>query len=278
MLGKSKLELIINLLFDLKMINSLNLNSWHYRISSNNSLNLYFNKHLSFHIKFGNKLKLNYEYHSLNYIINNLNIDVPNPYGLFELNNEYILITKGRLYHPIYLTNNNLKKKQFTLLLNFFNESHSKFTLNQNLNFIEEIQLPIGLKQPFYDYPKILQHGDLAMTNIGLTKKSIIVFDWEDYGKIQIPMFDLTIFFLSLFQFSVKNFFSVLLNSTNRINNLILKMIKTYNLTINDYQTLIPYYLKIFIYVKIKLGYGKKIIDLSSTALTEAESILKKGF
>ena len=197
---------------------------------------------------------------------------------MFEINNEYIFITKGRIYHPIYLTNNNLKKKEFNLLLKFFNECHSRFSLNQNLNFINEIKLPIDLKQPFYDYPKILQHSDLAMTNIGLTKKSIIVFDWEDFGKIQIPMFDLTIFFLSLFQFSVKHFFSVLLNSTSRINHLIVKIIKSYNLTINDYQTLIPYYLKIFIYVKKKLGYGKKIIDLSSTALIEAESLLRKGF
>lgn len=39
--------------------------------------------------------------------------------------------------------------------------------------------------------PHVWQHGDFARANIGETDSGLVVFDWEDYGKITLPGFDL---------------------------------------------------------------------------------------
>ena len=46
--------------------------------------------------------------------------------------------------------------------------------------------------------PRILQHGDLAMTNIAISGDELVFFDWEDFGLVDIVGFDLAMVLLSM--------------------------------------------------------------------------------
>jgi hypothetical protein len=50
-------------------------------------------------------------------------------------------------------------------------------------------------------FSRIPQHGDLAINNVGQRDASVVIFDWEDYGKILLPAFDFLILVLSGLQF-----------------------------------------------------------------------------
>lgn len=47
----------------------------------------------------------------------------------------------------------------------------------------------------------IRQHGDFVPINLGIAKSKVVVFDWEDFGKIMLPGFDLCTLFISMVQF-----------------------------------------------------------------------------
>lgn len=39
--------------------------------------------------------------------------------------------------------------------------------------------------------PPVAQHCDLSINNVGRTAEGFVVFDWEDYGRIALPGFDI---------------------------------------------------------------------------------------
>lgn len=49
--------------------------------------------------------------------------------------------------------------------------------------------------------PPRLQHSDLAINNIGRTPEGFVLFDWEDYGRIAFPGFDLAVLIASACDF-----------------------------------------------------------------------------
>ena len=46
--------------------------------------------------------------------------------------------------------------------------------------------------------PNLPQHGDLVLNNLALAQGELIVFDWEDFGRIQLPGLDLYTVLMSL--------------------------------------------------------------------------------
>ena len=40
--------------------------------------------------------------------------------------------------------------------------------------------------------PRVAQHGDFVLNNLGVARGRLVVFDWEDYGKVDLPGFDLS--------------------------------------------------------------------------------------
>jgi hypothetical protein len=49
--------------------------------------------------------------------------------------------------------------------------------------------------------PGLLQHGDFVPNNLGIRRDGIVVFDWEDFGKVCLPGFDLAVLLASLVDF-----------------------------------------------------------------------------
>ena len=49
--------------------------------------------------------------------------------------------------------------------------------------------------------PSQRQHGDFVPNNLGSRKAGLVVFDWEDFGKINLPGFDLAVLLASSVDF-----------------------------------------------------------------------------
>jgi hypothetical protein len=50
--------------------------------------------------------------------------------------------------------------------------------------------------------PAVLQHGDFYVSNLGMYASSLVIIDWEDYGRECIPGYDLALLLLALNDFS----------------------------------------------------------------------------
>lgn len=59
-----------------------------------------------------------------------------------------------------------------------------------------------GLDLPYLaSLPSQRQHGDFVPNNFGLRPAGLVVFDWEDFGKISLPGFDLAVLLSSIVDF-----------------------------------------------------------------------------
>lgn len=58
--------------------------------------------------------------------------------------------------------------------------------------------------------PAVKQHGDFLPPNLGLTPAGLIVFDWEDYGRVTMPGFDLLVFVIWMANFDAAAIFSLI--------------------------------------------------------------------
>lgn len=112
--------------------------------------------------------------------------------------------------------------------------------------------------------PTIPQHGDLAINNIGKSRQGIIVFDWEDYGHITVPGFDLCVLLFSGTRFDIKE----LINTINGIYNQkgrkphflknVVENLDVDRTSINDFLMI---HLILFHGLKHTLGYGDEVIQ-----------------
>ncbi len=63
-------------------------------------------------------------------------------------------------------------------------------------------QVRAGLDLPYLaSLPSLRQHGDFVPNNLGSRKSRIIIFDWEDFGKVCLPGFDLAVLLASCVDF-----------------------------------------------------------------------------
>jgi hypothetical protein len=48
----------------------------------------------------------------------------------------------------------------------------------------------------------VRQHGDLVANNVGVTARGIVIFDWEDFGRVELPGFDIALFLASCLDYN----------------------------------------------------------------------------
>ena len=110
----------------------------------------------------------------------------------------------------------------------------------------------------------IPQHGDLAINNIGKSKQGIIVFDWEDYGHITVPGFDLCVLLFSGTRFQMndlKGIIDKIYDLKGRKPHFLKEVVAQLNVeqdTINDFLMI---HLILFHGLKHSLGYGDEVIQ-----------------
>jgi hypothetical protein len=108
--------------------------------------------------------------------------------------------------------------------------------------------------------PHIQQHGDFVMNNLGATRAGLVVFDWEDFGRVALPGLDLCTLVASDTGFSADQLRAIM-RGDNRLApayaELIDRSCPLIGLTPQLFRQLIPLYLVIFL--DLKRRYGKAI-------------------
>ena len=97
----------------------------------------------------------------------------------------------------------------------------------------------------------VLQHGDFVSNNIAFARSRLVVFDWEDYGKISLPGLDLCTLIVSSLEVDEAD-------ALIRDEAPILKPVcHILNLEPAQFRRLVPLYLLSFLY--LKEGYATEV-------------------
>jgi ubiquinone/menaquinone biosynthesis C-methylase UbiE len=115
----------------------------------------------------------------------------------------------------------------------------------------------------------VKQHGDLGAGNLRWAGSRLVLFDWEDFGIITVPGFDLYLLISSLHGFSVKRSNSWFERNRTHIGRLVCE---TVGIELPEFLALGPLYLMLFFHLKYELGYGQSIVDVVRSELLAAEA------
>ena len=113
---------------------------------------------------------------------------------------------------------------------------------------------------------RLPQHGDFVINNLGHSSRGLVVFDWEDYGQIELPGFDIFTLVLSLLPESVDGLRSVMGSSVpdRHLDVFIDRACGLQGIDRSVFGRLIPLYLIVFLYLKRNYGVAirERIGDL----------------
>jgi len=102
------------------------------------------------------------------------------------------------------------------------------------------------------------QHGDFVVNNVGTKGSRLIVFDWEDFGKVSLPGFDLCTLAMSLADAEVPGItFERYGRGSDRLLSFLKPACGAIGLDIDQFWRLVPLYLLTFLY--LKQGYAAGI-------------------
>jgi len=101
------------------------------------------------------------------------------------------------------------------------------------------------------------QHGDFVLNNLGRTSDGLVVFDWEDFGKLGFPGLDLATLLLSLCGDDVEylhQFFAHPYPELRAAGELVRRACASYRLDFDQFRVLLPVYLLMFVHLKQYYG------------------------
>jgi len=108
--------------------------------------------------------------------------------------------------------------------------------------------------------PHIRQHGDLVLSNLGLTRAGLVVFDWEDFGQVALPGLDICTLLASDTQFNAATLRAIMDASGPLPDGyavLLDRGCRAIGLEPELFRQLLPLYLVIFL--DLKRDYGSAI-------------------
>jgi len=108
---------------------------------------------------------------------------------------------------------------------------------------------------------QIPQHGDVTPYNFTAEGKTVFLCDWEDFGMICFPGFDLATFILEMARKA--ELYEELATIPNVLNNPVLrkitdKVLPSRDLDLKQWQLFFPFYILLFLYLKKKLDYSSE--------------------
>ncbi len=114
-------------------------------------------------------------------------------------------------------------------------------------------------------YEGVPQHGDMTINNLACgPQENIFLFDWEDYGRITLPFFDMATL---LFSIAIReNRVESLGRSPRNIFRLdgaraVRSAMQAEGLEEEKFLQLFPCFMIVFLGVKAHLAYGEQVID-----------------
>lgn len=96
--------------------------------------------------------------------------------------------------------------------------------------------------------PRIKQHGDFTLNNLGLSSDGLVIFDWEEFGKEYLPGLDLCMLIASSFGFEperVNRFFDD--GDSAPLHDVVVRFCRAYEIEVAVFRDLFPLYLATFL-------------------------------
>lgn len=106
--------------------------------------------------------------------------------------------------------------------------------------------------------PRAAQHGDLVANNIGHVGARPVVFDWEDFGKVDLPGFDIALLLGSLLSHDPEKIVA-LFSEEGRGAPWLVPLLAATGLERVQFAGLMPVYYGAFFWIKCVGGYGATI-------------------
>jgi hypothetical protein len=126
-----------------------------------------------------------------------------------------------------------------------------------------------GIRSLAERLPPILQHGDFAVNNIGVREGALVFFDWEDFGEIDLPGFDVAVLLLSLNDFSMSALVAKLDAAGSVEADIVRSGCNSLGMSAADFMDLFPAYASLYISTKSRLGYPAAVTGRIAAALAE---------
>ena len=102
----------------------------------------------------------------------------------------------------------------------------------------------------------VAQHGDFTANNIGITRSGIVVFDWADFGVVELPGFDLATLVLSMTGFEPARVLQLLAGTDPSLVLFTESACARLGLSHTMFRALLPLYLAVFLSLKSQFGTG----------------------
>jgi hypothetical protein len=126
--------------------------------------------------------------------------------------------------------------------------------------------------------PHVAQHGDFCLLNVGVKRGRYIIFDWEDFGRVSLPGFDLAVLVMSLLGWKADAVISVLGGSgpeeARQLLIFLKNMLEVSEMGLRD---IIKVYAIIFLHLKRSLKYRPPIISATSELLVGLPTLSAGG-
>ena len=106
------------------------------------------------------------------------------------------------------------------------------------------------------DLPDLPQHGDFVINNLGLGADGLVIFDWEDFGRLNLPGLDLYTLRMSA-GWGLPAALAAAAPSQRHLPALVQRLCSVLGLTLVDFEALIPLYLLAFRF--LKRAYGAEV-------------------
>lgn len=232
-----------------------------------------------FHIKVDNMGNLQDEFDALVQAYRKLPQNVPKPLALEHHGGYRFLITQGCPHQRIHAKSFAQNPWVYHALYDFFKRQLWSFQTPQKVHILPWEQLSRDfdctwapeiidrIHQGLETLPTILQHGDFAMNNLGIYKRQLWVFDWEDFAKVTLPILDLVIFIWSFYQRHLKETIRALKKTTDPLlDRFIEKVCSLYQISRSQLQRLAPFAFYQFYRLKVDNQYAPEVIHTCQQA------------
>ena len=106
------------------------------------------------------------------------------------------------------------------------------------------------------DLPDQPQHGDFVVNNLGLGAAGLVIFDWEDFGRLNLPGLDVYTLRMSA-GWGLPAMLAAVGPSQQYLPPLVQRLCAVLGLALADFEALIPLYLLAFRF--LKQAYGAEV-------------------
>ena len=118
----------------------------------------------------------------------------------------------------------------------------------------------------------ISQHGDFVMRNLGIRRSTggVVVFDWEDFGRVTLAGMDVATFLASSVHFDSKKILAILSRKDATVaGDLYVAAMKILGIDLALTKLLFPIYMVHFLDLKINLKYSDDVVSRVNKTICE---------